>query len=85
MNNQANIIYINKELKEFSNILTDDDLYQNILSQLSPDQSNYVLIDEVQEVPGFQNTLRSLLAEGRCDIYCTGSNANSYRESWQRT
>lgn len=72
---EANILYINKELKEFSNIVTDDDLYQNITSRLSVELNNYVLIDEIQEVPAFQNTLRSLLAEGRCDIYCTGSNA----------
>src|SRR5690606_22096522 len=33
-------------------------------------------IDEVQEVTGFQRSLRSLLAKHVCDIYCTGSNAN---------
>ena len=74
-NSNAQIIYINKELKEFSTILTDDDLYNTIKSQLILDKSNYVFIDEVQEVPLFQNALRSLLAENSCDIYCTGSNA----------
>jgi uncharacterized protein len=72
----AQIIYISKELKEFSNIQTDADLYQHISSQLSTDKKNYVFIDEIQEIPGFQQPLRSLLAEGSCDIYCTGSNAN---------
>jgi predicted AAA+ superfamily ATPase len=72
----AQIIYISKELKEFRDIQTDDDLYQHISSHLSQDRSNFVFIDEIQEIPSFQHTLRSLLAEGRCDIYCTGSNAN---------
>jgi len=72
----AHIIYISKELKQFSNIQTDADLYQHITSQLSKDKNNYVFIDEIQEIPEFQHSLRSLLAEGRCDIYCTGSNAN---------
>jgi predicted AAA+ superfamily ATPase len=72
----THIIYINKELKEFSEILTDDDLYKTIKDQLKVDKNNYVFIDEIQEVPFFQNTLRSLLAENCCDIYCTGSNAN---------
>ena len=72
----AQIIYISKELKEFSNIQTDDDLYQHIASQLKKDKKNYVFIDEIQEIPEFQHSLRSLLAEGSCDIYCTGSNAN---------
>jgi uncharacterized protein len=73
MDSNANIIYITKELRQ---ILTDNDLYQAITSQLDKSKSNYVFVDEIQEVPSFQHTLRSLLAEGSCDIYCTGSNAN---------
>jgi predicted AAA+ superfamily ATPase len=72
----AQIIYISKELKAFRNIQTDTDLYQHIDSQLDTDKKNYVFIDEIQEIPEFQHSLRSLLAEGNCDIYCTGSNAN---------
>jgi predicted AAA+ superfamily ATPase len=72
----AHIIYISKELKAFRNIQTDDDLYQHITSQCKKDKKNYVFIDEIQEIPDFQHSLRSLLAEGNCDLYCTGSNAN---------
>lgn len=72
----AQIIYINKELKEFAAIQSDDDLYHYVISHLHSDKNNYVFIDEIQEVTGFHNTLRSLLAEGNCDLYCTGSNAN---------
>lgn len=72
----AQIIYISKELKTFSHIETDADLYQHIAAQLDKDKKNYVFIDEIQEVKEFQHSLRSLLAEGSCDIYCTGSNAN---------
>ncbi len=73
---KAHIVYINKELKEFATIRTDDDLYQYINSHLCAEGHNYVFIDEIQEVPDFQNTLRSLLVENNCDLYCTGSNAN---------
>src|SRR5882757_9980730 len=69
----AQIIYISKELKEFSKVQTDSDLYQHIASQLKDNKKNYVFIDEIQEIPEFQHSLRSLLAEGSCDIYCTGS------------
>jgi predicted AAA+ superfamily ATPase len=72
----AQIICISKELKEFGKIQTDSDLYQHIASQLKENKKNYVFIDEIQEIPEFQHSLRSLLAEGKCDIYCTGSNAN---------
>ncbi|MBS1662996.1 MAG: ATP-binding protein [Bacteroidetes bacterium] len=72
----AQIIYISKELKEFNKIETDGELYQYITSQLKEDKKNFVFIDEIQDIPEFQHSLRSLLAEGNCDIYCTGSNAN---------
>lgn len=75
--NNANIIYINCELEEFRGIKTSKDLYDHIQSKLVEDKSlNYLFIDEIQEIESFQDTLRSLLAEKKCDIYCTGSNAN---------
>jgi len=36
----------------------------------------YVFIDEIQDIDGFENALRSLLASRTCDMYCTGSNAH---------
>lgn len=36
---------------------------------------NYLLIDEVQDIEGYETALRSLYAEGRCQIVVTGSNA----------
>ncbi|WP_439711474.1 AAA family ATPase, partial [Duncaniella muris] len=36
---------------------------------------NYLLIDEVQEIDGFENVLRSLNADEECQIVVTGSNA----------
>ncbi len=74
----SKIIYISKELKEFKDIRSDDDLYQYIHSEIEANHNNYVFIDEVQEIPGFHLSLRSLLAEGVCDIYCTGSNAHIF-------
>ena len=35
----------------------------------------YLFIDEVQDIISFEKALRGLLADGRYDIYCTGSNA----------
>jgi uncharacterized protein len=34
-----------------------------------------LFVDEIQEIKGFENVLRSLQAENECDIFCTGSNA----------
>ena len=71
----ANIIFINKEYEEFSAIRTSEDLSAYIIPRLHPDVTNYLFIDEVQDIQGFEHTLRSLQAQDSCDIYITGSNA----------
>lgn len=71
----ANIIFINKEYEEFSAIRTSEDLSAYIIPRLHPDVTNYLFIDEVQDIQGFEHTLRSLQAQDSCDIFITGSNA----------
>lgn len=75
-NKNANIIYINCEMEEFREINNYKHLHDYVQSKIKKGSSNYLFIDEVQEIDSFQNCLRSLLAEGVCDIYCTGSNAH---------
>lgn len=71
-----NIIYINLETNEFEQLTTSDLLYNYIKSKSKPNELNFLMIDEIQMISGFEKTLRSLLAEGGFDIYCTGSNAH---------
>lgn len=72
---ESNIVYINKELYEFGNIASADDLYHYAIEHLPEGGSNYLLIDEVQDIQNYENALRSLQAENRCQIVATGSNA----------
>ncbi len=74
-NPRANVIFINKEKKKFADIRTDDDLSAYLEGKLIEDKDNYLLIDEVQDIEGFENTLRSLNADEECQIIITGSNA----------
>lgn len=74
-NKTANIIYINKELNEFDKIKNEKDLL-NYIKKNSKNKKSYIFIDEIQDVENFEKALRSLKAEGKYDIYCTGSNAN---------
>ena len=74
-NPRANIIFINKERKEYYNIKTDADLDDYLSDKIKHSLENYLLIDEVQDIKGFENTLRSLNAEEECQIIITGSNA----------
>ena len=73
-NPTANIIYINKELIDFDFINDYKDLIEYIKNN-SINENNYLFIDEIQDIEGFEKALRSLSAEGKYDIYCTGSNA----------
>lgn len=68
-------IYINKELSEFADIRQADDLLGYVADHRRPDRRLALFIDELQDIEGFENALRSLQAEGHVDIYGTGSNA----------
>ncbi len=71
----ARVLYINKELQAFRHIETSDQLYDYVIANLPRGTDNYLLIDEVQDIDGYENALRSLHAEGHCQIVATGSNA----------
>lgn len=74
-NPSANIVYINRELEQFSRLQNNNDLNEYLRDKFPADKLNYLFIDEIQEIDSFQLTLRSLFAENKCDIFCTGSNA----------
>jgi predicted AAA+ superfamily ATPase len=71
----ANIVFINLEYEEFRQIKNDEDLFDFLQDKFLPEKSNYLFIDEVQDILGFENVLRGLQAKNTCDIFVTGSNA----------
>ena len=73
----ANIIYIDKEKYEFDYMKTHLELMEYINTQKTQGM-NYVFIDEVQDIEGFERVLRSLHNENNFDLYCTGSNAKVF-------
>jgi predicted AAA+ superfamily ATPase len=74
-NPSANIIYINRELEQFNHLLSNIELNAYLSDKFQEGKSNYLFIDEIQEIASFQLTIRSLFAENKCDMFCTGSNA----------
>lgn len=72
---KATTVYVNKELLDFGDINTAKDLYDYVTPKFSEGGDNYLLIDEVQDIEGYEDALRSLHAEDRCQIIATGSNA----------
>ena len=72
---EANVVYINKELQEFRDIVTAEHLYDYVIERLPEGGENYLLIDEVQDIENYENALRSFHAANRCQVIATGSNA----------
>lgn len=73
---KEHIIYINKELHEHEAIRDYKDLLQHVRKAEKGKKKTAVLIDEIQDIYQFEKALRDLQAQGRYDIYCTGSNAD---------
>ena len=74
-NPTSNIVYINLEYEEFRQIRNEEDLFAYLQDKFLPDVNNYLFIDEVQDISGFEHVLRSLQSKDTCDIFITGSNA----------
>ncbi len=71
----ASILYINCEDMQFSHLKNAQLLHDYVISAIQEKQMNYVFIDEVQDIEGFESALRSLLLKQNIDLYVTGSNA----------
>lgn len=72
---QGNFIYINKERKKFDTIKTHEQLNAYVDEHWKEDAHNYILIDEVQEIEGWEKSVRSYRIEDSTDIIITGSNS----------
>lgn len=55
--------------------ITAKQMYDELKEAIGEKEHCYLLLDEIQEVPGWEKAVNSLLEEGRADIYITGSNS----------
>lgn len=69
------IIKINLEDRRNRELRNPDKLLEFIDSKIEGDEMHYVLIDEIQHVPEFEDVLNSYLQMPNVDVYVTGSNA----------
>ena len=74
-NKKANIIYMNFESFEFDDIKNYKEMYDWIKERTKQNQKNYILLDEVQRITGWEKVVNALLIDIDSDIYITGSNA----------
>ena len=72
---EEHIININLEDRRNKPLRDPDALLAYIDFKLTDDKMHYIMIDEIQLVPEFEDVLNSYLNMNNADVYVTGSNA----------
>lgn len=70
-----NIIFVDKEKKDFDAIRDYRDLNAFIDEHRVEGKTNYILVDEIQDIEEFERTVRSYREEPDTEIVITGSNS----------
>lgn len=71
----TNVIYIDKEKRQFDTIKNYQQLNEYLDKKIDNSKHNLILIDEVQEISGFEHSIRSFNTDENTDVVVTGSNA----------
>lgn len=71
----SNIIYLDLDRREYKGIKTADQLESVIEEKGSVKGLKYLFIDEIQNVPNFEEVLNGFRSEGDWSIFITGSNS----------
>lgn len=69
------IINMRYTSEDFDDGMTDKDMYSGIREKITDSGRYYLLLDEVQEIDGWEKAVNSLLENSNTDIYVTGSNS----------
>ena len=69
------IISMRYTSEDFDNGMTDKDMYNSIKEKMTDDRRYYLLLDEVQEITGWEKAVNSLLENANTDLYVIGSNS----------
>ena len=69
------IIKIDLETQKNKPFWDSEKLYSHLKSLFRDKERYYILLDEIQEVDGFEDLVNGLMVDHNCDVYITGSNA----------
>ncbi len=72
---EENIISINLDKREYKHLKTAEDLEKAIDSKVKSNGINYLFIDEIQNIKGFEEAINAFREEGNFSIFITGSNS----------
>lgn len=79
---KGQIQFYNFELPENYINKTWSDIYFEIKDKMQSHKTNYIFLDEVQNISGFEKLVDGLYATEKTDIYITGSNAFLLSSEW---
>ena len=71
----TNVIFIDKEKYEFDNIRTYKELNDYIDARRDRQKTNYILVDEIQDIEAFEKSVRNYYEEPDVEMIVTGSNS----------
>lgn len=71
----VNVIYIDKEKHEYDDIQTYKDLNAYIDARRDRSKTNFILVDEIQDIEEFEKSVRSYYEEPDIELIVTGSNS----------
>jgi predicted AAA+ superfamily ATPase len=76
-NPNVSLISINMDLPEFRFLAEKNwkEIYDYIKKMLQKNVTNYVFVDEIQNIPEFEKLIEGLFVTPNVDLYVTGSNA----------
>lgn len=69
------IITMRYTSENFEDGMRSKEMYRGIKEKIKDDARYYLLLDEVQEIDGWEKAVNSLLEDANTDIYVTGSNS----------
>lgn len=72
---EDHIICMRYTSQAFDSGMTSGDMYDAIKGKMTGPGRYYLLLDEVQEIEGWEKAVNSLLEDADTDIYVTGSNS----------
>lgn len=71
---EKQIVEMNFESHDFRR-MSADEFYEYVKQKMLPGKRMYFFFDELQRIPGWEETVNSFRVDFNCDIYITGSNA----------
>jgi len=69
------ILYLDLDQRKYRKIKTADQLEKLIAAGIDEAEQNYLFVDEIQNVRGFEEVINGFREDGNCSIFITGSNS----------